>query len=500
MMSQTESEVFSADQDGASNGSIVSFLLSLSIKTSICLFLALLTVERFFPNTAINVFGLISLSIYIYFSTIRKSAYLGFVFLIFVLAHFNYASNQGGIVNFAALLVLLAALITGKYQAKKDPLLLAAVGLMLMFNFAGYFFNPIAPFTDVAKGAAAFVAYILVFVFCSSLRFRLNNMGSIIAVLSFISFYSMVMALNYFLSVYVINTPIPFLTPSPERFGSSTIANMTGNSELYGEESLMFLAFCLPLLFAPKHVKSAYKVNMLIIIIVIMTSLAGLYLSRSRSVIILMIFMILIMPLLQNIAGLSAGAILRNTIITLVVLIGTSLVLWAVINIGYSFERFDNIDFFQLTTEGVISGEQINRGVLFEYGFNRLKSEPWFFGFGWLTYRYNMQCAVGPFSVFESIDLHSLYLTLPFLFGWIGSAAFLSIFFITLRRLWNIMRKAEMALNSWRVVALCFFLAILFFLLNEYKIGILREPHYFMTIWIWLGLSNSLCRSYKEAQ
>lgn len=473
--------------------------VTFTIITTICLLLAFLTVDRFFPNALINVFGLLSLSIFIYFTTIRKSDYWGFVLIIFVLAHFTYASNQGGTINFAALLVLLAAIIAGKYQAEKDPLLLVAVGLVLIFNFGGYFFKPTAPFTEVAKGAAAFIAYILMFIFLSSLRFRPDNMGRFLIVLMFVSLYSMAIALNYLWSVYVIDNPIPFLAPEPVRFGSNIVSNMTVNSELYGEESLMLLAFCLPILMSPRHVKRAYKTNWLVITLLLMASLVGLVLSRSRSVFILMILLILCMPFLLNMAGLNPAMTLRKIMIVMALIVGSAYVLWSFINIDYSLERLGEINLSEVTLEGLISGELINRGPMFQYGYDRLRKENWFFGFGWLTYDYNIKNSTGPFSVFN-FDLHSLYLTLPLYFGWIGSVAFLSIFFIMLKRLWSIMRRNAMALNGWRIAALCFFLSLLFFLVNEIKIGILREPHYFMTIWIWLGLANALYWSYKKAE
>jgi len=477
----------------------LSYFVNISIKTTICLLLAFLTVEHFFPNIIINIFGFISLSIFIYFTTIGKNDYFGFIFLIFILAHFNYGSNQGGVVNYVALFVIVAAIITKNIKIKRDLPLLATVGILLTFNFAGYFFNPTASFTEVAKGATAFVAYILVFVFCSSLRFRLNNTGSFLVVLLFISLYSMFIAMNYKWNIYVIDNPIPFLTPNPERFGSLTGTNMTGNSELYGEECLMLLAFCMPILLSIKHVKFTINTNWLIITLVLLTSVVGLFLSRSRSVFILLVIFILLLPFLLKMVGLNIGFTLRKIIIPIFLLISIVYVLWDVLSMDYSLGRLVEIDTSHLTGEGIISGEQINRGPIFKVGYDRLRNESWFIGFGWLTMDYNLENSLGRFREYWN-DLHSLYLTLPLYFGWIGTVAFLSIILITLKRLLSVIGLNKSSPGGWSLVALCFLLSIILFVLNEFKIGIIREPNYFMTIWIWLGLANALYRTSKRIE
>jgi len=36
------------------------------------------------------------------------------------------------------------------------------------------------------------------------------------------------------------------------------------------------------------------------------------------------------------------------------------------------------------------------------------------------------------------------------------------------------------------------------FLVDEYKISILRNPNYHMLFWIWLGLSNALLKTIRQ--
>jgi hypothetical protein len=82
-------------------------------------------------------------------------------------------------------------------------------------------------------------------------------------------------------------------------------------------------------------------------------------------------------------------------------------------------------------------------------------------------------------------------------YGWIGSFAFLSMVVITAVRLFRVSWKYRKRESFLMVLAVGFTMFWFIFLVDQYKISILRAPNYHMMFWIWLGLSNAVVKTIR---
>jgi hypothetical protein len=239
-----------------------------------------------------------------------------------------------------------------------------------------------------------------------------------------------------------------------------------------------------------------YSLKNIYLYIGLFGSIFNLLMSRSRSVIILLIIYYLMLGFyLFFIAGRRGTSKIKLLIGVLVILIIFK-VISSLIGTQYLVNRLTSVNTSNITVESVLSGEAINRDYAFSFFYKRLKDKSWWLGYGWgSNYSNRVAWFVNP-DVLRS-GYHSLYFSLPMLFGWLGSLAFLAIFFITLKRLY-VMLRGNAKIFFLNPFALSLFFMMLFFLVNEYKIEALRLPHYFMVIWIWLGMANATYFTYKQ--
>ena len=165
-------------------------------------------------------------------------------------------------------------------------------------------------------------------------------------------------------------------------------------------------------------------------------------------------------------------------------------------NLNYVISRFKKIETKDITYESIISGEDINREVAFEIGRDIINRENWMLGYGWGT---NSSNRIAWFETddFYRSDPHSIYYSLPPLFGWFGSLAFLLIFIFLIFRLFKKIYMSKY-IDFLNILRFGFIFLLIFFLINEYKITALSSPHYFMIIWIWLGMACSILLPIKS--
>ena len=157
------------------------------------------------------------------------------------------------------------------------------------------------------------------------------------------------------------------------------------------------------------------------------------------------------------------------------------------------------INFSKLNFETFISGEQINRAYAFSFAFVRLAEESWWLGWGWGV-RESNALAWFPDDYIRSkrVDYHSLYLSLPMIFGWVGTFSFLFIIYYTLKNNLYLIIKNGKQYSYIILVSMCFVLLISIFIINEYKINSMRWPQYFLLIWFWLGFGNSIINTANK--
>jgi len=270
---------------------------------------------------------------------------------------------------------------------------------------------------------------------------------------------------------------------------------MLGDSELYGEHGLLILLFYIPFLLST-ITKTKIFISEKFLYFGILFSSVNLLFSRSRSVFMLGVTGILLLFVFLRVFDLK---VINKTGKFIPGLLASIMVLFLVgqlININYVFDRLRDVEFEEMSVSGFISGEKINRSYAFSFALERLKSDSWQVGFGWGTIDSNRTAWFVDPDV-PRADSHSLYLSLPMIFGWVGSAAFLAIILITFFRLSKFLIEYRRSTSYLLLPALGFSLMLIFFLFNEYKINAMRWPHYYMIIWIWLGMSNAVINTFK---
>jgi hypothetical protein len=161
---------------------------------------------------------------------------------------------------------------------------------------------------------------------------------------------------------------------------------------------------------------------------------------------------------------------------------------------------FDRISEMNVSGKGnQTSDEAINRDLTFNYAYKRLAQRPWVVGDGYTTgegYRKSL-FGVESQSAAEVRDYHSLYLSLPIFFGWVGSFIFVLLVVLSLLFYVNNMFKVP----RWSFafyISLGFFLTWLMLFINEYKIQFLRDPNYFFLIWFWMAVSLNLSKKFSN--
>jgi hypothetical protein len=126
----------------------------------------------------------------------------------------------------------------------------------------------------------------------------------------------------------------------------------------------------------------------------------------------------------------------------------------------------------------VVTGEGINRQGTYQLAYRRIREENLTFGNGYCFGQAYSKVVKGQ-NISEYKDFHNLYLSLPFFYGWAGAFLLILMFVIPLFILFK--RK--------RLLWVSFFSMWVVFLINEYKIQFIRDPHYTMLIWILLGIT-----------
>jgi len=167
--------------------------------------------------------------------------------------------------------------------------------------------------------------------------------------------------------------------------------------------------------------------------------------------------------------------------------------------LDYALERFYQRQGVSqsLTLDSIISGESINRKYVFNIAYNRLTANSWIVGYGWGVPESNAYAWFGEQNSAWKGGLHSLYLSLPMIYGWGGSVAFVALLLYLAVKAWSHYFTNRAPNNS--LVSLLLGLAVFYFIfiIDQYKINILRTPNYHMMIWIWMGITVSVINSLK---
>lgn len=470
---------------------------------AVCLVLGHLLLTEFMPSPAVGLLGFIFLVGALGYVLLSRNDQFSFAIIVYICSHFSFAENQGGLWNLLAAILILMHFALGLKRETlpgREMSIYVLLWVLVLANVLGWGLMSPVDVVERAKGAVAFLGFVLTFQLVSNLEITPARLRTFLLVTLAICVYQFLVALNQRYAVINLNTPLlgaysrdaGFIT-----YGSTNAQGTLRHSELFGEYGAMLWCMLLPVL-SSSTIQKALQIRLWAVLLPMLLSLAFVALTSTRSAAFLVVVALLVFFVVNLRRSYAAiDRLSRQFQLGLFVLVVvTAFGAW--IGVQSLTENLQEIDRGSLTTESIISGEALNRGGLFPAALERLGSQSWLIGFGWGTPRVNMWAWFGVDPARMEIglsDYHNLYLALPMLFGWLGSAAFLGLVVLVWMRVSRATVSAKHLKIPVMTLALGLSLVWPLLMIDQYKISVLRSPGYFMIFWIWLGLSVAAART-----
>ncbi len=463
-----------------------------------------LLLKAYMPNAAIGGIGFLAIVlIFSYVLFIRRDPF-GFVMVIYICSHFNYANNQGGLWNLIAFGLLGIYVVlrkpVGEFR-RPDYLLFLLLGIFILWNLLGWVLKNPMPVVPRLQGVATFFGLILMFYLAGNLTLSKERFRLFLTVTFVMLIYQFLVALNQRYFIMPLNTPLlggysdigTTITPATV----DTPGTFT-NFELFSEYAVLLASLLIPLLASSVTKRElGFGISRLATMLLICFMIP--MMTSTRAAVILLVFVVVAYFLIFSTRIFSVIDRFGRQLASLFVLAMIIPVVGVYVGLGHLEKDFSNLSPTRFTVQSVISGKAINRGALTSLALARMDSESWWLGYGYGIPRSNRWAWLGVDQKEVKISgFHSLYLSLPMLYGWIGSFAFLAMVILTGGRCALTALRYRRRRTFHVVLAVGFSLFWLVFLADEYKISILRTPNYHMLFWIWLGLSNALLKTIRQ--
>lgn len=493
--------LYSKNHRALSNGRIV-------FATLLALIFGHLLLKEHMPFFGTAVIGGFLILAIFYYILIYRADYYGFVISIYIASHFSYADNQGGLWNIVTFVMLILLILVKKREIninKSDIFINSCLVIFLISNIFGWIFINKQPIILIFQGVVTLLGYILMFNFVRHMVIDRRQIRSFTLITLSMLIYLLIVGINQRFAFVNLNTPLLGsydIGLGSITYGSTNAQGTFRNSELFGEYALLMIALFLPL-FCSKFVQKNLKLSTIITWMILIISSLCIMITSTRSAAILGFVTILIY--IAFIAFFSKA--IKGGLKQLLLFISVNLIIIAFIGGVFGLDSltddFSEVDFGNFSIENVISGEVINRGPLILLALDRIYNEPLIIGHGYGVLSANQVAWWGselnPLD-YPYIDFHNMYLSLPFIYGWFGSLAFLLLIFGTWLRIGKVVFDYSSQTSYLTLFAIGFLFFWGVFLVDQFKIGFIRNPGYHMMFWIWLGLSNALVRTIKLHQ
>lgn len=467
-----------------------------------------LLLKHYMPNAAVGGLGFLLVAIIFFYVLLIRRDVFGFILVVYICSHFSYADNQGGLWNLMTFGMLSIFFMAGGQRnegfTKKDIPMSIFMSIFILWNIFGWATKNPLPILPLLQGVAAFFGLIFMFKLTSNVAITPERFRQFLTVTFFMVIYQFLVALNQRYTLIDLNTPMlgAYSEKASIGLGVKITSGTLRHFELFGEYGLLLSCLLLPLL-SSSVTQQELRFGSNRIVVMIFICLSYIMLTSNRAAALLFVFAVFIYYLIFTLRFFPViDRVGRQARLWVVVL-----ALVPVIGIYVGLDQLQE-DFAELapglnkmSVESVVSGKSINRGALVDAGLERLKTDSWLFGFGYGIPRSNIWAWFGldpEVRIIGVADLHSLYLSLPELFGWVGSIAFIALIILTGLRSFGTSIRYRQRKDFLQVLTIGFTVFWLIFLINEYKISIFRNPNYQMLFWIWLGLSNSVIKTIRQ--
>lgn len=479
---------------------------SLLFIASLLLIFGHLLLQQYMPNAFAGIFGFLLLMILSGYVLFIRNEVFSFVLIIYVCSHFSYGDNHGGLWNIVSSVMLLLYMFSGKHRAEikqQNNLISILLVIFIFFNVSGWAYKNPMPLTSLLEGGSAFLGYMLMYYVSSKVRLTEIRIKKFFSLMFFLLIYQVAVALIQNYALLDVGTPlVGGTTIGLEKVTESGRPRGTiGHFELFSEYALLMICLLIPML-SSTLTRSKLRFSYMAISIMIFCCISIMIITTMRGALILSVlvtvFYYFVFPLRVVFA---VDKVMQQ--IKLIVLVATLLPIVSVyIGIKELERDFSHLETKNVSMEGVVTGKSINRGGLADLALRRMEGESWIFGFGSGTINSNQWAWFG-FDTSKKksnlADFHNLYVSLPMIYGWIGSVAFVGIILSTFILMLKTTIKYRKEKSFLMVLSFGFTVLWGAFIVHEYKISILRNANYQMLFWIWLGLSSSLVKTIRES-
>ncbi|MBV6510867.1 MAG: hypothetical protein FMNOHCHN_00345 [Ignavibacteriaceae bacterium] len=409
--------------------------------------------------------------------------------VVYFISHFDFIPTYGGLNTLIAALSLILNSVLNRNKKfdhhSSSLLVIFLVSILFIMNVSGWILkNPSEPLYVVVN-VMSFLGYITVFIVAAKVGFTSVRIANFLKITTILAVYNVLVSLVTKFGLFETQFT-PVLPTFQFQFGDNIMMGTFYHSEIYGEYGMVVFLMLLPFIGNKKR----ENISNATISVGLIASAINCLLSFSRSAIVLLVLGAIVYFVFYYLKVKSSRSYLRYGPILVFGLLVISL-LWVPLRLGFIVERFIYEDLAApISFEGeknLITGEGTPRELAFSYFLNRLPQEDWQIGYGWGVPNSNKIAWFGDPNT-KRADFHSLYLSLPMLYGWSGSIAFILLIIVLIIKLLRRMRSINMFLNYKELIIPSLLLMFVFLMINEYKISLLRISTYHMMFWIWLGL------------
>jgi hypothetical protein len=474
-------------------GKLSTFLWILSF-SFVFLAFSHLSVKAFFPNP---VFWVVATVLMVFMGIVwmmlRKDNF-GFFLIIFFCSHFSFAENQGGLYSYVFFAVIVASVLLTRrkilFFSSVPAIFHVLLIVFFIYQVIGTILNPYSLVSNV-QSTIVVLSWILIFYFAASLKITGAGIKRFLSLWFVVICWIFIVALNQKYHFLITESPLLF-----QRSTGLAVCGTFANSELFSEYFCFIFIFFSVILGNLSDFK-ILGIKRKTVLFIALISLCGLMMGGSRAAVILagaavlyIVFInVVLMPTAKNFRQALKIVVIIPLLFFLILQLGS------LVSVDLMKKDFKVLEHSNLNVKTAISGQGLHRGNLFIVAVRRLVRKPRWFGYGYNTGENNRKSL----ELGEQIaGYHNLYLSLPFLFGWGGSAIFVLLVLGTgLRSYFSYFKSRK--LNHFLVpITLAFAMIWGVFLVDQYKISVTRNPSYFFLIWILLGFTHAIVNSLKE--
>lgn len=405
---------------------------------------------------------------------------------------FIFGAKYGGNYNLAAILSILFYNLShgsikhiGRSSLSSFLMLVLTVWwlVQVLSVFAGNDFEIVSKI----QGVFVFSMLVYLFYFISKLPVDEKSIMRVIKALALFFFYLFLVALNQ--RYEIINWNMPFFPLNEESvdydLGIVRSGSTLNNFESYAEYCVSYTAILLPSVFSGSLYTNSKKVYYLVLLTLIISIIAIVFTATRSSILLLPFSFIGALIML----GKRAKFYLILKSVGIIAILFLSNYFLEIIDISVFVERSSDINLKSLDLNSIISGEEMNRGSVFEYAKEQIAKSNGILGRGYFSSPEEYRAVHFPVdNIGDGIaDYHNIFFSSYVLWGSIGLLCllilFLSSIFKGLKVYWKFRLK-----NSFLVdLVLGFSIMFSLLLINQFKIQFIRDLNYFSIIMMLLA-------------